>query len=127
MWTKIALQALLENVRHKNHRFEILTKSNLDGYLLQTKFVATCMKTKKEEIQHSRKWYISPYATQSEVIQTAFKAVLTAEEHEVRENFTYKGRPIFAPHYNVEKLAELCGSHSEIYDTRKKREETFLL
>ena len=46
--------------------------------------------------------------TKSEVIQTAFKAVLTAMEHEVREKFHYKGKPIFGPHYHVDALHAAC-------------------
>ena len=42
-----------------------------------------------------------------EIVQTAFKAVLTALEHEARENFTYRGHSIFDPHWDVEKLVEL--------------------
>ena len=45
--------------------------------------------------------------TKSEFIQTVFKAVETAEEHEIRENFEYKGEPIFSPHYDVDKLLAL--------------------
>ena len=55
----------------------------------------------------SRKWQVSPHMTKSELIQTALKAVLAAEEHEARENFLYYGQSIFDPHYNVDKLWEL--------------------
>ncbi len=54
-----------------------------------------------------RKWRLSPHMTPSEVVQTAFKAVLTAIEHETRETFLYRGVAIFDPHYDVEKLVEL--------------------
>lgn len=53
-----------------------------------------------------RKWYLSPHKTDGEVVQTAFKAVMTAMEHEIREMFTYKGVSIFDPHYDIDKLAE---------------------
>src|SRR4051812_18073238 len=35
--------------------------------------------------QKGRKWMLSPHMTKSEVIQTAFKAIMTALEHETRE------------------------------------------
>lgn len=54
-----------------------------------------------------RKWYISEHATVSEIVQTAFKAYLTAIEHEAREQFLWKGQPVFDPHYDLDKLAEL--------------------
>lgn len=54
-----------------------------------------------------RKWRLSWYMTKSEVVQTAFFAVMTAIEHEARERFTYRGRAIFQPHWNVDVLANL--------------------
>jgi hypothetical protein len=56
---------------------------------------------------NGRKWFLSNHMTRSEVVQTAFKAVLTAEEHEAREHFKYRGQSIFDPHYDVDKLVEL--------------------
>ncbi len=55
-----------------------------------------------------RKWFLSPYMTKSEVVQTAFKAVITLIEHEAREAFLYKGRPVFGPHINVDSLWDAC-------------------
>lgn len=68
-----------------------------------------------------RPWRVSVHMTKSEVVQTAFKAVMTAMEHEIRESFLYRGRPIFDPHYDVEKLWELRGPINEKYslDTRE--------
>jgi hypothetical protein len=65
--------------------------------------------------QSGRKWFLSPHMTRSEIVQTAFKAVLTAEEHETRERFHYKGAAIFGPHFNVDVLVGVCesGTHLE--------------
>ncbi len=57
---------------------------------------------------HGRKWRLSRHMTTSEIVQTALKAVLAAEEHEAREAFTYRGHAIFGPHLNVESLVTLC-------------------
>ena len=54
-----------------------------------------------------RKWRLSEHMTKSEIVQTALKAVLAFEEHEVRENFKYRGQAIFDPHYDVDALYEL--------------------
>jgi hypothetical protein len=54
-----------------------------------------------------RKWYLSRHMTVSEVVTTCFKAIITAEEHETREFFTYRLHPIFSPHFDVEALVEL--------------------
>lgn len=51
-----------------------------------------------------RKWYVSPHATDGEILQTILKAIITFEEHEIRERFEYKGRRIFGPHHAVSDL-----------------------
>lgn len=53
--------------------------------------------------------------TETEIVLTAFKAVLTAYEHEAREQFKVDGYAILDSHYSVNdmvnfaKLAELDG------------------
>jgi hypothetical protein len=54
-----------------------------------------------------RKWRLSEYMTDGDVVQTAFMAVMDANEHETRELFTYRGVSVFDPHYDIEKLVEL--------------------
>lgn len=54
-----------------------------------------------------RKWLISEHMTDGEIVQTVFKAVMTAMEHEAREQFKYRGQPILDPHYDIEKLVAL--------------------
>jgi hypothetical protein len=52
-----------------------------------------------------RKWRISPHMTVSELIQTAFLAVMSAEEHEAREAFKYKGVAVLGPHWDLNEYA----------------------
>lgn len=59
--------------------------------------------------QVGRKWKLSRHMTKSEIVQTALKAVLVAEEHEAREKFLYRERPIFGPHFDVDALWEISG------------------
>lgn len=56
----------------------------------------------------TRKWYISEHATDSEILQTMLKVALTSAEHEVREAFLYRGRPIYGPHLSKDQLWELA-------------------
>lgn len=74
---------------------------------LQVQFDATCNVTGELQRQHGRKWLLSPHMTRSELVTTAIKAVLTAIEHEAREEFLYRGEMIFAPHFDVEDLVTL--------------------
>lgn len=54
-----------------------------------------------------RKWMLSEHMTDGEIVQTAFKAILTALEHEARETFRYLGQAIFDPHFDLERLVAL--------------------
>ncbi len=48
-----------------------------------------------------RKWHIDRSATRAEVVRTALKAALTWQEHEAREQFTYRGKRIHGPHFDI--------------------------
>lgn len=66
------------------------------------------------EPQRGRTWLLEEEMTDSEVVLTAFKAILTAEEHETRENFRYKNAKIFNPHIDVDTLVELTKKKSSL-------------
>ena len=100
------IQQLLENVRYKDWRFQVLTRG--DHLFLRVIFEAPDLVTKNPEIQKGRNWYLSPWMTGSEILNTAFLAVKTAEEHEMRESFRYKGKAIYGPHFDVEALVEIA-------------------
>lgn len=57
--------------------------------------------------QYTRRWFIADDATDSQIVQTVFKACLTSAEHRVREAFAYKGVRVYGPHYDVEDLVKL--------------------
>lgn len=48
-----------------------------------------------------RPWPVSLDTTNADLVQTAFKAVLTALEHEARELFTFQGERVMDPHRNM--------------------------
>lgn len=81
---------------------------------LQWHFTGKCSRTGVIGPQFSRKWYLSRWMTESEVVQTAFKAAITAEEHETREHFKYCDKRVFNPHIGVRELMRVC----EIEDVR---------
>lgn len=89
---------ILANVKYKDWRFVVGREVHGAPYLQlqwtgENGFPCT-----------SRKWLLSDHMTKSELVQTAFKAVLTAEEHEVREMFLYKEAAIFGPHFDVDDM-----------------------
>lgn len=98
---------ILAAVQYKDWSFIVGSEGGQWLYL-QPQFIAVCRDSGAIQPQKGRKWRLSQHMTKSEIVQTAFKAVMTAEEHEARENFTYRGRAIFGPHYDVDDLAWLA-------------------
>ncbi|WP_448252866.1 hypothetical protein [Ottowia oryzae] len=86
---------------------------------LQASFNAPCNVDGGEPVtQSTRKWLLSRHMTPSELVQTAFKCVLTSLEHEAREQFLYRHQAIFGPHFNVVRLAELCAQGAKAQEVR---------
>lgn len=97
---------ILKNIRYKDWTLRVLSKHN-DTILCQWIFYAPDNNDpSKIEKQSCRKWFISVYSTDSEVIRTAYLAAVQAEMHETNENFTYNGVRIFDPHTDLVALSE---------------------
>lgn len=92
------LDAIINDITYKDWSIYVDEKNT--NWYLYVAFLAD------GDIQKGRKWYVSPHSTRSEVVQTALLAILTAEEHEARETFRYKGAKIFGPHIDVDFLVE---------------------
>lgn len=56
------------------------------------------------ETQNGRPWAIDPSWGAQQIVQTALKAILTSLEHRCREHFTWRGRAIYQPHFDLETL-----------------------
>lgn len=76
---------------------------------LQLGFVAPDADTGIPTPWKSRKWFLSEHMTVSEIVGTAFKAVMTAVEHEAREAFKFHGRAVYGPHIDVWALYSVAG------------------
>ncbi|MCD6663483.1 MAG: nicotinamide mononucleotide transporter family protein [Comamonas sp.] len=86
---------------------------------LQAVFHAPCNVSGGKPVRQStRKWRLSAHMTPSELVQTALKCVLTSLEHEAREQFHYRGRAIFGPHFDVERLVALCDRGTQAMEVR---------
>lgn len=85
------------------YQFEVVWDQRL--YLRAFYYEADSLKPKSQPVvQKTRKWQLSVHMTKSEFVQTALKCVLTSYEHKVREHFRYKGRLVFGPHHNIDRL-----------------------
>lgn len=88
-------------------------KVEIDGRgatYLQASYEEPDTVTGNVEKQVTRRWFLSPQMTRSEVVQTVFKCVMTSMEHRVREWFSYKSQPVFSPHFDVDELHSLCAA-----------------
>lgn len=84
------------------------------GWLVQVVFLDADIHGGEIEEQKGRKFYISPYMIEGEVVKTAFLAVMQAMEHEVREKFLYRGKRLLGPHIAIRELMAVA-------DTREHR------
>lgn len=111
MFTKEDFETIVWECSFQNYEFYI----GQSGYLifLQVHCDGRNNVTGEPERWYGRPWILSPDMTRSQVVQTAFKAVMTALEHEARECFLYAGRTIFDPHLDVDKLWTLRGSEED--------------
>ena len=98
----------LADLKYKDWRFRI-EKDGIGLWFMQVVFDAPDASEGNAITCHGRKWRMSMHMTKSEIVQTALKAVLTAEEHETRENFLFRGRAIFGPHLSVDALWQMVG------------------
>lgn len=102
------IKRIVSQVRFKSHEFHI---GEWEGRCyLQVQYNDTDIHTGKVERQNGRKWDLSLHATDSEIVQTAFKAIMASQEHIAREFFTFQGQRVYSPHYDVYALVELCKS-----------------
>lgn len=83
---------------------------------IQVQYTAPCVKTGEPQIFRGRKWYLSDYMTEDEIIKTAYCAFEAAVKHEIMEGFSVDGTILFNPHVDYKALLTI--SNHEV-----KREE----
>lgn len=96
--------------------FTILVEADKRGgdrIYLQVQYESKCTKTGELDTWKGRKWYLSEFMTDDEVVKTAYCAFEAAVKHEVMEGFKVDGKILFNPHMNFEALLSI--SDKEIY------------
>ena len=99
------VRAVLAEVAFKESHFAV--EASKGGFLIELVCEEQDAQTAAPELLHGRKWHVPAAANASDLVRTAFKAVVTWQEHEAREKFLYRGVPVFGPHCDVESLVEL--------------------
>lgn len=106
MVTKEEVLGIIGQTSYLDWEFHLGDMGN--GFYVQVQFEAEDSATGKVERQHCRKWYISKHMTETEIVDTLYKAVEAAVIHEMKENFKFKGRMIHNPHTSVGARYEAC-------------------
>ncbi len=79
---------------------------------LQVLYDAPCTITGNIEEWKGRKFYLSQYMTDDEIVQSAYVAFEADVKHEVMEGFKVDGIILCNPHINFEELLKI--SHKEV-------------
>lgn len=93
---------VLSEVKFGDHLFNV--EETAGGFHLWISGMETDSYTDEPSLQEGRKWFVSRDCTPSDVVRTAFKAVVTWSEHEARESFKYKDIRVFNPHLDIEAM-----------------------
>ena len=102
------IKDLIARIKYKN--WSILADIMGNGCYVQPE-LSVC--NDKGERWKGRKWYVSNFATDAEIVNTIFKSVLTAEEHETREEFLFDGAAIYGPHLSLEAMVANANATEE--------------
>lgn len=106
------IQKVLSDIKYKNWFIELYATPK---YNIRLSWFDDDSVTGKRELQLSREWYLNPEGiTPDAIVQTVFKAIQNAEEHEVKEKFKYKGKRVFNPHLKLDYLLEVCENEDNI-------------
>ena len=111
------IEHIISNIEFKDRQFRVLEKG--DGFLLQMSYMEPDVNIPGSPpvLQSTRKWYISPYMTESEVVETAWACVQRSQLHVASEHFTYRGKRIYSQHFDVYARVDMC--EDERFDVRK--------
>jgi hypothetical protein len=119
--TRERLDDIVGRVEYEEKRFRTGVYGH--GWFVQVEYTEPDVRTGEPALQRGRKWLVSRHATDSEVVQTCFAAVLASAEHQAREHFKYapsrseRPRAIFGPHFSSDVLYGICGKRDN-YDAR---------
>jgi len=116
------LQTALNDVEFLDRKFLVMEKG--DGYLIQMSYMEVDVDHPNDPPveQKTRKWYASPYMTESELVETCWAMVCRSQMHVTAEHFKYKGRRVYSPHFDVNARIEMCDA--ERFDCREPIEST---
>lgn len=91
------VEALTKRIQYKRRTdFRVFIKNDL-VFIQHIQYIA-CTSSGRLDWQGGRKFVISPFATDGEILRTCFLAVKLFEEHEINETFLVDGERFLNPH-----------------------------
>lgn len=108
--TKEHIQACLNDVEFQDRKFHLIEKVPGEVFLIQMSYMEPDVDHPENGPveQKTRKWYISPYMTESEIVETCWAMVLRSQQHVASEHFKYRGRRVYSQHFDVHGRMYLC-------------------
>lgn len=103
--TNWEIQSLLSQIEYKD--WDIVFREEGARPYLQIQFMAPDSFTGVVEKQYCRKWMLSRFMTDSEIVRTAYKAIEAAVIHEMQEDFRFMKQPVYRPHMDIYAMLEL--------------------
>jgi hypothetical protein len=102
------IEAIVNGLQFMDRTFRLLDKD--DGYLLQMQYMETdvTMPGTPPVLQSTRKWYVSPFMTESEIVETAWACVCRSMMHVASEHFRYLGSQVYSQHFDVHQRIAMC-------------------
>lgn len=96
------IQEIIWQIRMPGYGF--IVEAVADEFSLQVFYDEPDVMSGVRETQRGRRWVFPAGQTVGQIVQTAFKAVLTSLEHRAREQFAYRGRPVLNQHLDIEQV-----------------------
>lgn len=91
-----------------NTKFSLFAHKDMRGgkrVFIQYEYLTQCTKSRSGfKVYKGRKWYLSEFMTDDEIIKTAYLAFEQAVKHEILEGFKVDGKILFNPHVDFEAL-----------------------
>jgi hypothetical protein len=100
------VKAIIDDVKYRDWNIVVAHFGGIS--ILHLEWTDKCVISGLNDIQVSRPWLISEDQSDDAILNTIFKAIMCAEEHETKERFTYKGKRVFNPHIEIKDLMRIC-------------------
>jgi hypothetical protein len=104
--TRTQVQDILSHIDFPGYTFTLIAVGSDGGFAIRIEYDEPDVMTGVEERQYGRPWLLDGEWSETQIVQTCLKAVLTSLEHRARENFTYYNKAVFQPHFNMSALLD---------------------